>query len=357
MSSEDRSCVLDSLSSSPVTVIIPAYNEADRLDATIASLQQQTLQPKAILVVDDYSTDGTGDIARKREVIVLRPPHRCGSKATAQNYALPYVSTKYVVALDADTILSPDAVEIMVDAMEKDRRAIAACSWVHTQKQNTIWNKARTLEYLFSFVWFKRIQDVLRRPMICSGAFNITRTSTLRWLGGWSTDTLAEDMNLTWTIYNRRLGHTRFVSETVAYTDDPETFRHMRAQLNRWSCAWWQNLRKHYRSIWKNDKRFFILVTLSLIDGMVGSFFWPFVLYLGYVWWPFWPLLAVGWDTATIGSVAVIGAMRFKAVKMTIKALPAFWLLRTIGTYYHLKWFVLAGLLGRSVKSGYEKGH
>ncbi|MBI4464803.1 MAG: glycosyltransferase, partial [Acidobacteria bacterium] len=72
-------------SAAPLTVIIPAYNEAASVADTLRSLQAQTLRPSEIIVVDDCSTDGTGDVARALGVTVLRPPKNTGSKAGAQN--------------------------------------------------------------------------------------------------------------------------------------------------------------------------------------------------------------------------------------------------------------------------------
>src|SRR4026208_693630 len=76
-----------------ITLIVPAYNEADSIAHTIASLLNQTLSPSEIIVVDDCSTDVTGDVARSLGVTVLRPPKNRGSKAGAQTYALPLLSS------------------------------------------------------------------------------------------------------------------------------------------------------------------------------------------------------------------------------------------------------------------------
>src|SRR5207247_5590872 len=87
----------------PVTVIVPAYNEAASIADTICSLRAQTVAPADIIVVDDCSTDGTGDIARAHGVTVLRPPVNTGSKAGAQTFALDQVRTELTIALAADT--------------------------------------------------------------------------------------------------------------------------------------------------------------------------------------------------------------------------------------------------------------
>src|SRR3989441_10782413 len=92
-----------------VTVIVPAFNEAASVADTIRSLHAQTERPFEIIVVDDCSTDGTGDVARALGVTVVRPPHNTGSKAGAQSFGLRRVRTLLTVAIDADTVLAPDA--------------------------------------------------------------------------------------------------------------------------------------------------------------------------------------------------------------------------------------------------------
>jgi biofilm PGA synthesis N-glycosyltransferase PgaC len=64
-----------------VTVIIPAFNEAATLADTVRSLRAQTVRPSEIIVVDDCSTDGTGEVARRLGATVIRPPRNTGSKA------------------------------------------------------------------------------------------------------------------------------------------------------------------------------------------------------------------------------------------------------------------------------------
>src|SRR5574342_3041 len=88
---------------SGLTVIIPAYNEAESIADTIRSLLEQTQIADEIIVVDDCSSDRTGDIARNLGVTVICPPKNTGSKAGAQNFVLPMIKTEFVMALDADT--------------------------------------------------------------------------------------------------------------------------------------------------------------------------------------------------------------------------------------------------------------
>src|SRR5262245_54492033 len=178
-----------------VTAIVPAYNEAASIAATIRSLQRQTYGISEIIVVDDCSTDGTGELAASLDATVLRPAQNTGSKAGAQTFALPFVNTEFCIAIDADTELAPDAVEELLAAM-KDRSVAAACGSVLPRRVRTIWERGRYIEYLFAFSFFKCIQEFFGKPMISSGCFSAYRTKELRQAGGWSNRTLAEDMDL-----------------------------------------------------------------------------------------------------------------------------------------------------------------
>jgi len=128
--------------SSGVTILVPAYNERDHIAETIHSLVTQTLPPEEVVVIDDCSTDGTAEVAEAMGVTVVRPDTNTGSKAGAQNYGLQFVRTKYIMAVDADTTLAPDAVEKIMAAFEDDS-VVAACGLVLPRKVRTVWERGR----------------------------------------------------------------------------------------------------------------------------------------------------------------------------------------------------------------------
>src|SRR6478609_4179665 len=123
-----------------LTVMIPAYNEAESIADSIRSLQRQTVVPAEIIVIDDCSTDATAGAASALGVRVLRPPQNTGSKAGAQSFALESVETEMVMALDADTTLAPDAVELLMPAFA-DSDVTAACGSVLPRHVRTLWER------------------------------------------------------------------------------------------------------------------------------------------------------------------------------------------------------------------------
>ncbi len=186
----------------PVTVIIPAFNEAESISDTLRSISEQTAVPAAVIVVDDCSTDGTSDVARSFGVTVIRPPVNTGSKAGAQNFALDLVRTELAIAIDADTTLAKDAIEKLLPAFD-DPKVVAACGTVLPRRIKSVWERGRYVEYLFAFTFYKQVQEHYGAPLISSGCFSMYRSDVLKELGGFSTRTLAEDMDLTWTLYQR----------------------------------------------------------------------------------------------------------------------------------------------------------
>src|SRR5438552_5302624 len=188
-----------------LTVIIPAYNEAEFVGDTIRSVLAQTVPPDQIILVDDGSTDATGDVGRRAGITVIRPPRNSGSKAGAQTFALPWVRTKLVMAVDADTTLEPTAVERLMQTFAH-RGVGAACGLVLPRRIKSLWERGRFVEYLFAFTFYKQVQDYYRRPMISSGCFSMYRTDLMRRHGGWPGRTLAEDMDLTWSFNESGVG-------------------------------------------------------------------------------------------------------------------------------------------------------
>src|SRR5437899_13085839 len=128
-----------------VTVIVPAFNEAASVADTIRSLQAQTARPREIIVVDDCSTDGTGDVARALGVTVVRPPANTGSKAGAQTFALRSLRTPLTIAVDSYTVVAVDAIERLLLAFAQSRVA-AACCFVLPQLVLIVWERGRAVE-------------------------------------------------------------------------------------------------------------------------------------------------------------------------------------------------------------------
>ncbi|MDQ3629563.1 MAG: glycosyltransferase family 2 protein [Actinomycetota bacterium] len=336
-----------------LTVIVPAYNEADHIADTVRSLQEQTRPPEVIMVVDDFSDDGTGEIAAALGATVMRPAANTGSKAGAQNFALEHVWTAFVMILDADTTLASDAIEKTLPAFE-DPAVAAACGFVIPRHVNSVWERGRYVEYLFAFSFHKQVQDYYGRPLISSGCFSVYRCGPLRQAGGWGQRTMAEDMDLTWTLYE--LGHrVRFIPESVSYPVEPRDLDFMRKQLTRWSHAFVQNVRVHWRGIVRMPY-LFSAIAVALSDAVLASL--VFLVALPVLAVLVSPLFLIGYvvDAPVIAVPVLIAAARRGEVMKALASLPAFFVLRLVNGYLLLKALAFELVLRRPLTT-YEKGH
>ena len=123
--------------SSPlVTIIIPTYNNEKLFPLCASSIQKQTYSNLEVLVVDNYSTDHTADLARSHGFRVLQLR---GNRMIARDLGLREASGDYVLFLDSDHVLDPHCVERLVersansqvDALVLFERSSGSSRWSH----------------------------------------------------------------------------------------------------------------------------------------------------------------------------------------------------------------------------------
>jgi glycosyltransferase involved in cell wall biosynthesis len=115
-----------------VSILIPAYNAKQWIAESLQSAIAQTWQRKEIIVVDDGSSDGTAEMARRfasREVVVVSTANQ--GAAAARNHALCLSQGDYIQWLDADDLLAPDKIERQLTAMgeAESKRLLLSSSW------------------------------------------------------------------------------------------------------------------------------------------------------------------------------------------------------------------------------------
>jgi cellulose synthase/poly-beta-1,6-N-acetylglucosamine synthase-like glycosyltransferase len=334
-----RSRALAPVAAPSLTVIVPAYNEEEGLSATLDALLRQTVPCDEIIVVDDGSADRTAEIARRYGVTVLQPPANLGTKARAQNYALPYCRTELVLAVDADTVLSDDYVEQIKPAFADPKVTIAAGA-VRTRFQKTLWERGREIEYLAGFHWYRPIQNMVSAPAVCSGCCSAFRLRELTEFGGFPERTMVEDMDYTWS--TQISGYRAlYVPGAVAYAAEPTSFRYLRKQLWRWKSGWFQNVRLHYLTALRRKPMLALWMSMSLIDIAIS----PLTLALPVLWLTVfhktlrWVLLfAGGSEVVVMGPALVVASVKRKISFRRIAACyPSYYALKFINAFYDWK--------------------
>ncbi len=230
----------------PVSVIIPAHNEAALIVGTVRSIVDNGYPNLEVLVIDDGSTDGTADLVGRHfsadsRVTIHRQPK--AGKVAALNAALALVRYDIVVTVDADTTVQPGTIEKLARHFV-DPQIGAVSGNVRVGNRRTGITRFQSIEYICAFNLERRALDLLNAITVVPGASGAWRKRALQEVGGFSADTLAEDTDLTLAI--RRLGYcVRYDDEAIAHTEVPQSTATLLQQRFRWLYGTLQSAWKH----------------------------------------------------------------------------------------------------------------
>jgi biofilm PGA synthesis N-glycosyltransferase PgaC len=274
-----------------ISIIVPAHNESLVIRKTLESLQASNY-PKSkmeIIVVNDGSTDDTSRIVRnyiaqlgrsatrselhrlpRNKEIVRRfvrydKPYfrtklvnqRNGGKADALNNALKnYATGKLIMCLDADSLVHPDMVRKSV-AYFRDRRVVALASNVNIMENGSVLSLVQRFEYLVSY-HMKKAQTTLNIEYIIGGIGSVFRSSTLKKVGYYDTNTMTEDIDLTMKIIARGNKKQRVVyaQDALTYTEAVPSFKSLIKQRFRWKYGRMQTFLKNPAIFFNVNKKY-----------------------------------------------------------------------------------------------------
>ena len=229
-----------------VTVLIPAYNEESVIEQTVRAALASDYPKLEVVVVDDGSTDHTSEIVqenfgRDRRVRLLMQANH--GKPSALNHGLSEASGEIIVSIDADTIVDPDAISLLVRHFA-DPTVGAVAGNVKVVNRSRWLTRWQALEYITSQNLEKRAFDLLNCIPVVPGAAGAWRADVLRNHGGFSGDTVAEDTDLTLTIRREGL-KILYDEEAIGRTEVPDTIDALIRQRFRWTFGTLQAVWKH----------------------------------------------------------------------------------------------------------------
>jgi cellulose synthase/poly-beta-1,6-N-acetylglucosamine synthase-like glycosyltransferase/spore germination protein YaaH/peptidoglycan/xylan/chitin deacetylase (PgdA/CDA1 family) len=233
-----------------VAVLIPAYNEEKVIERTVRAALNSDYPNLRVIVIDDGSLDRTLEVARsefsreaaKGRVLILTK--RNSGKADALNYGIEHIGdAELFVGIDADTIIAPDAISRLVPHFINPKVGAIAGNAKVGNRVN-LWTRWQALEYITSQNFERRALDVLGAVSVVPGAIGAWRVSAVREAGGYHTDTVAEDADLTMALL--RLGYrVEYEDMALAYTEAPTNANALMRQRFRWSFGILQAVYKH----------------------------------------------------------------------------------------------------------------
>ncbi len=263
---------------SKVTILVPCYNEEEVILSSLKSLLAQTYPYIEILVIDDGSSDRTYQIAKALEfddgyhsLKVLSKPN--GGKSRALNYGIDHSYGELICAVDADSKLKENAIELLVEHFDDPQIAAVAGS-VYVINQTSILTRLQALEYIEGLNMVRNGQAFLKLVNIIPGPIGMFRKSAMQEVGQYDHDTYAEDCDLTLKLINKNY-KIDFEPDALSYTEAPENLLDLLKQRYRWTRGILQSIRKHRKYLW--NWRAKASMSFVMWYMLFESVFWPFM--------------------------------------------------------------------------------
>jgi cellulose synthase/poly-beta-1,6-N-acetylglucosamine synthase-like glycosyltransferase len=233
-----------------VAVLIPAYNEEKVIERTVRAVLASDYPGLHVIVIDDGSSDNTLEVARRAfvdeeasgRVLILTKPN--SGKAEALNFGLEHLRDQEIfVGIDADTVIARNAISRLVPHFLNPKVGAVAGNAKVGNRVN-LWTRWQALEYITSQNFERRALNVLGAVSVVPGAIGAWRTSAVREAGGYHTDTVAEDADLTMALL-RNGYQVEYEDLALAYTEAPINANGLMRQRFRWSFGILQSVWKH----------------------------------------------------------------------------------------------------------------
>lgn len=264
--------------SPPVSVVIPAYNEAVVIESCVQSILESPYPDVRVVIVDDGSTDGTFEVVQRAfgtnpRVALFRQAN--GGKWAAANRALGEISTPFFLIADADSVFTPDTIGWLMQQF-KDPAVGAVAGVVEVGNRSSFLGQCQSLEYIVSQSVMRRAQEVFDGILVVPGAVGAWRTRAVRQAHLFSGQTVTEDADLTVAVH--RAGYkVRFQEQARSITEAPTGVSAFMRQRVRWTFGMLQTSWKHRGAITEGRTVGFISIIDAIWFGVASSIFAPLV--------------------------------------------------------------------------------
>jgi cellulose synthase/poly-beta-1,6-N-acetylglucosamine synthase-like glycosyltransferase len=263
-----------------VSIIVPVFNEGKVLNRSLQSLLNLNYQSYEIIIVNDGSTDNTKEIAESfvgyrrgkfNPIKITLINKENGGKSTALNAGIKYSDADFVLCMDGDSQLSPDSLKLAVRHF-KDEKIGAVAGNVKVMNRKKFLTDLQALEYIEGLNLARSAQSYIRAVNIIPGPIGLFRRNAIIQSGYYSSDTFAEDADLTlkilangWKIY--------YEPKAVSFTEAPSSFQQLLKQRYRWTRGIIQSIRKHKKLL--INPTINLRKTLTLWSMFFEALIWP----------------------------------------------------------------------------------
>ncbi len=299
------------------SILVPCHNEGEEIEKTALELNDLDYLHYEIILVDDGSTDNTGKIINR----LCNKYHRIRAvylkenqgKANALNIGCLAAKGEFILTIDADALLDPQALKYIAWHFVKFPRVGAVTGNPRIRNRTSLLAKIQVGEFSSIIGLIKRSQRLLGKVLTVSGVIAAFRKSALLSVGFWDTDMVTEDIDITWKL-EKKFWDVRYEPRSICWILAPESIKGIWRQRLRWAQGGIEVIRRH-RDIWKDYRQrrlwpVYITFILSLIWAYLFWFLvaiWIFQTLFGLnLPSSFVPLLPPRWTGVVLAFVCLI---------------------------------------------------
>lgn len=312
----------------PVSILVPSYNEEKTVVNNIKSLLSIEYSQFEVVVINDGSKDSTLDVLRKafelkridkpyQETIITqeirgvyvsaKTPNLTvidkvnGGKADALNVGINCCRYPLFTAIDADSILEKNSLlKVIRPFIDDPDKVVVTGGIVRVLNGSKVENGfiqevflsksplaiLQTVEYLRAFLFGRMGWSELNSLLIVSGAFGVFKKDIVLKIGGYSADTIGEDMELIIKVHKymkreKKQYKIYFIPDPVCWTQAPEDIKSLKGQRIRWHRGLMDSLLNH-KDMFLNPK-YGIIGMVAIPYYWIVEMFGPMIEVLGYV--------------------------------------------------------------------------
>jgi cellulose synthase/poly-beta-1,6-N-acetylglucosamine synthase-like glycosyltransferase len=244
-----------------VTVQLPIYNEKYVVERLIDSVcEMDWPRDKLEVMILDDSTDETRGIIDVKieeyrragiDIRAVRRDNRVGYKAGALQNAYAITRGKYIAIIDADFVPPPDFLERTVAAIETDPKlGFVQARWTHINRGYSAYTEAFGIAIDGYHIVEQSARSTTGLLLNFNGSAGLLRVDAIRDVGGWSWDTLSEDMDLSYQMQLKGW-KSLYLRDLTVQGEIPANMASFRTQQGRWARGSVQCAKKLLGSVWR----------------------------------------------------------------------------------------------------------